>query len=126
VKLRVDEGLGKRWRDRLTKAGHGVDVVHGGWITGATDQNVLDAAVTANQALVTLEPEFADPGRFPPNKTAGIAVIRVGDRPSLHDLDAALSTLIDGLERAEINGQLWVVEPTRIRVYDPKKAKKRV
>ena len=118
MKLKLDENLGLRWAARVRDAGHDVDTVHGERLSGANDQAVLDAASGAGRALVTLDLDFANPLRFRPERTAGIAVLRVRDRPGRSDLDAVVGRLIDGLSRAELSGRLWLVEPDRIRQYE--------
>jgi hypothetical protein len=77
----------------------------------------LDAAIASNRALVTLDLDFANPIRFPPRRTPGIAVLRVRDRPERRDLDLVVTELIAGLSRLTLVGHLWVVEPERIRQY---------
>jgi predicted nuclease of predicted toxin-antitoxin system len=83
----------------------------------APDVAVLDAAIAAGRALVTLDLDFANPIRFPPRRTPGIAVLRVRDRPGRRDLDLVVSELIQGLSQLALAGHLWVAEPGRIRQY---------
>jgi hypothetical protein len=46
-----------------------------------SDRAVIDAAVAAHRALVTLDLDFADPVRFPPGETSGLIVLRVRTGP---------------------------------------------
>lgn len=117
MKLKLDENLGRRWRDQLRAAGHDVDTVHEEDLSGASDTSVLDAAIEANRALVSLDLDFANPIQFPPRLTPGIAVLRVHDHPGHQDLDLVISKLIAGLAAGALAGHLWVVEPDRIRQY---------
>ena len=86
MKLELDESLGRRWAVQLRSAGHDVDTVHDEDLTGAADPAVLEAASDEGRALVTLDLDFANPMRFPPAATAGIAVLRVRDLPGRNDL----------------------------------------
>lgn len=117
MRLKLDENLGIRWRDRLRVAGHDVDTVGEEGLKGAEDASVLEAAIEARRALVTLDLDFANPLRFPPHETHGIAVLRVKDRPGRQDLDQVVDRLIAGLSRGELDRHLWVVGPERIREY---------
>jgi predicted nuclease of predicted toxin-antitoxin system len=118
VRLKLDENLGRRWSQHFRDAGHDVDTVVGEQLSGASDSALLDAAVAAERALVSLDVDFANPFQFPPNLTFGIAVLRVNERPGRRDVDLVVDRLVEGLSRGELRGRLWVVEPDRIRQYE--------
>lgn len=86
-------------------------------LAGATDEQLIEACRAEGRCLVTLDLDFSNPFRFPPEATSGIAVIRLPRRPTLRDLDAAVGTLCRGLERDTVVGKLWIVERGRIREY---------
>ena len=118
MRLKLDENLGGRWSDQIRRAGHDVDTVRDEDLSGASDTSVLDAAVSSDRALITLDLDFSNPVQFPPRRTPGIAVLRVRDRPGRRDLDLVVSQLIQGLSAHDLTGRLWVVEPGRIRQYE--------
>jgi predicted nuclease of predicted toxin-antitoxin system len=109
--------LGLRWVDQLRGAGHDVDTVVREGLSGSTDESVIDAAFAADRCLVTLDLDFANPMRFPPEDMPGIAVLRVRERPGRQDIDLVIRRLIFGLEAHDLTGRLWVVEPAHIREY---------
>ncbi len=104
MKLKLDENLGRRWAEELRAAGYDVDTVHGENLSGAADPDVLRAAMTERRVLVTIDLDFANPLRCPPETTLGIAVLRVRDRPGRQDLDAVVSQVITALAKADMSG----------------------
>jgi len=68
---------------------------------------------------VTLDLDFSNPFVFPPEKYAGIAVLRLPRRLSPIDVYAAVSILIAKMRQMPIEGKLWIVERHRIREYLP-------
>ena len=61
---------------------------------------------------------FADVLRFPPHKTAGIAVLRLPKGASLSLLEKFVTHLLSMLDAEPIAGRLWIVEAGRIRVHE--------
>ena len=118
MRLKLDENLGRRWLQQLRGAGHDVDNVWDEGLSGASDVDVLAAAVRERRALVTLDLDFANPLRFPPSETAGIAVLRVAKVP-VEAISTSSSTASPSpLATADLTGQLWIVERERVRQYE--------
>ena len=111
MRLKLDENLGLRQRDLLRGAGHDVDTVRDERLSGASDADVLDAVIAATRALVTLDVDFANPFRFPPEKTSGIVVLRPGGA----DIERVIGHLIRGLALRPLYSQLWIIGDDRIR-----------
>ena len=119
MKLKLDENLGLRGREICAAAGHDVSTVVEQNLTSSPDPKVVEICAGEGRCLVTLDLDFANPLRFPPKDNAGIAVLRLPKRPGAQDLLDAVRTFVAGLEKASIAGRLWIVEPGRIREYQP-------
>ena len=117
MRLKLDENLGKECAALLSRAGHDVSTVFEQGMTSASDEVVLETCRREERGLVTLDLDFANPLRYPPAENEGIVVIRLPRRCSRGDLEAAVSTLAEGLVRSPIKGKLWIVQPNVIREY---------
>lgn len=118
MKFQLDENFDLRLTTELATAGHDVDSVRAEGISGADDDTVFQACRTSGRALITLDLDFSNPFRFPPENTKGIIVVRP-PRPVLSVIRATLVSVLPQLKTLELKGTLWIVEPGRVRIYDP-------
>jgi predicted nuclease of predicted toxin-antitoxin system len=119
LKLKIDENLGTRTADVFRAAGHDVATVAEQSLQAADDAEIFAVCAREQRALVTLDLDFANPLRFAPAASAGIAVLRVPDLPSGRDLVAAAMRLVSAMQADDIVGCLWVVGVTRVRKHTP-------
>lgn len=118
MKLKLDENLGSRGQAILRGCEYNVTTVLGQSLQFATDENLAEACRREGRVLVTLDLDFSNLLRFPPEDTPGIAVLRLPAEPSLELLLDLVRTLGRGLKSQSIRGKLWIVEPGRIRVHE--------
>lgn len=120
MRFKLDETLGTRGRDLISGAGHDVATVPEQSLTSALDEKIFEVCAAEDRALVTLDLDFANPFRFPPASSAGIAVLRLSLSPDLGEIEALVVVLIRAIDSGEeLHGRLWIVESERIRVYEP-------
>ena len=117
MKLKLDENLGNSARLALHAAGHDVSTVPLQDLQSASDENLIARCALEGRALISLDLDFANPLRFEPSRYAGIAVLRQPGRPDRRTIDGLIRTLIGALAEEPLSGELWIVEPGRIRVH---------
>lgn len=125
MKLKLDENLGHAAARRLSSAGHDVATVHGQGMGGASDGDLITCCRDEERCLVTLDAEFANPLLYPPGKFRGIVLLRVPPPTDAAILATVLDTFVEALraDPSSMTGPdrgLWVVQPGRVRVYQPR------
>ena len=117
MKFKLDENFGTRTQHIFRDAGHDVATVREEELQGSTDLRIYEVCRSENRCLVTLDLDFADVIRFPPERTAGIAVIRVPQNPSLGLLEQLIQQFLAALTQTQINHQFWIIEIGRMRIH---------
>jgi predicted nuclease of predicted toxin-antitoxin system len=117
MKFKLDENFGLQCREVLSAAGHDITTVADQRMSGAADADLLEACRRKQRCLLTLDLDFANPLRFPPADSSGIAVVRLPGRASYVGLVSAVQTLAKAVESESIVGKLWIVEVGRIRIH---------
>lgn len=115
ARLKFDENIA---RDAVTLARRqnvDVETVADEQLAGAPDEVIAAACSSEGRVLVTLDLDFADVRAYPPAATPGIIVLR-----PQHQTIAAEVSLVDELlgrfALLDPTGQLWIVEPGRVRI----------
>jgi predicted nuclease of predicted toxin-antitoxin system len=119
MKLKLDENFDVRLVPLLRNEGFDVDTVRDEGLSGARDQTIYEVCRDSQRILVTLDLDFSNPLRFPPEPTEGIVIVRVR-RPLLRLIRATLLSALPELKSGSVKGALWIVEPGRIRVHEPR------
>lgn len=121
MKFKLDENFGTRTQELFRAAGYEVDTVRDEGLQGSSDQNLFEVCRNENYCLVTLDSDFSNPIHFSPDQLSGIVVIRVPQNPSLGLLKDLIESFITILPNICLEKQLLIVQPGRIRIYQPEK-----
>ncbi len=117
MKFKLDENFGTRTQNIFLAAGHDVQTVRQQLLHGTSDQNLYQVCKAEKRCLVTLDLDFSNVLRFPPEDTGGIVVIRTPKNPSLPLLQNLIKQFLQALEENPIENRFWIVEIDRIRIH---------
>ena len=115
MRAKTDENLPVEAAAVLRNAGWDCSTVHDEALAGADDTRISAACKAEDRVLFTLDQDFGDIRRYPPDEHLGIVVLR----PKEPDREAVLRLLeraLDALEEQWVPQRLWIIEPDRIRV----------
>ncbi len=117
MKFKLDENLGTRTQIIFRAAGHDVSTVDNQQLCGCPDSRLYEVCRAEGRCLVTLDLDFGDVTRFPPARGPGVVVLRLPKSPTLEVLESLAASLLKSLGADPLGGQLWIVEPGRIRIH---------
>ncbi|HEY0514814.1 MAG TPA: DUF5615 family PIN-like protein [Thermoanaerobaculia bacterium] len=116
LRFKLDENADPRWREPLEQAGHWVSTVAEESLSGASDEILAQACSDLRLCLITADLDFSQIVNYPPEKYAGIIVLR-HPRPTLVGMRSLVRQVAAAVQQESPVGQLWIVEPGRIRVH---------
>ena len=117
MKIKLDENIGRRGIELLRDAGHEVATVTEQGLSGASDQRLFEVCAGEGRVLITLDHDFGQVLRFPPEQSAGLVLLQAGTRLSLNVLLALLRDFLAASRNQTPVGALWIVEPGRLRIH---------
>jgi predicted nuclease of predicted toxin-antitoxin system len=117
MKFKLDENFGTRTVKLFRQSGHEVKTVRDQSLQGSSDQTIYEVCCGEQLCLVTLDLDFSNVIRFPPEKAGGIAVIRTPKNPTLTVFERLINQFLKTISKVPINKQLCIVEMDRIRVH---------
>lgn len=115
MRFKLDENVPLAIVKLLEDAGHDARTVLDEQLGGADDARIIAAAAHESRALITLDKDFADIRSYPPDRSAGIVVLRSTDQ-TVSGLSQLVARLIPLLETENLAGKLWVVDERRVRM----------
>lgn len=115
MKFFLDENLSSQHAIELRSDGFDAVAVAEVGLSGAADEQILHFAVSAGRVLVTLDADFANVIRFPPELTAGVLRLKVHP-PSEEGIRQAIRRALLLLQDVDLNGCLAVIDEEKLRI----------
>ena len=115
MRAKIDENMPVEAAHLLGEAGWNTSTVHEEHLSGAADQLVIAACQREDRVLFSLDLDFGDIRKYPPEAYPGIVVLRPVE-PDRDAVLALLATALPAFAHEPIRQRLWIVEPTRIRI----------
>ena len=117
MRVKLDENLPIQLKHLFTESGHDAVTVLEEGMGGATDSDVASVCLAEKRILVTQDMDFADIRMYPPGEHPGIVVFRLTSQ-TRDSLLKVCASLIETLSNSSPQGQLWIVESTRLRIRE--------
>ena len=117
MKFKLDENIGHRGEELLKAAGHDVVTVRAQGLSGTEDERLLTVCAGEERTLITLDHDFGQVLRFPPEDSSGIVILELPPRPSRDMITDLLSGFLAVLAERTLGRELWIVEPGRVRIH---------
>ena len=117
MRFKLDENLPVELADLFREAGHDAVTVLDQGLGGARDPDLASACVREGRIIVTFDTDFSDIRTYPPGAYSGLVVFRLDSQTRNHVLEIG-TRFLQALSGAVLDGQLWIVEESRIRVRE--------
>lgn len=115
MRFKVDENLPVEIADLLRQHHYDAMTIPEQQMAGQPDEIIADACQRECRVLITLDLDFSDIRRYPPENYAGIIVLR----PANQGIGAVLrltQRLLLLLNHEQPTGSLWIVDEQRVRI----------
>ncbi len=113
--LKLDENLPADACQMLVDAGHDAMSVLDQQLGGRPDDMIAEVCRAEARVLLTLDTDFANILVYPPALHAGLVVMRTEDQSKATVLEL-IRKVASVLATQSPVGQLWIIEPGRIRI----------
>ncbi|MGE0039579.1 MAG: DUF5615 family PIN-like protein [Vicinamibacterales bacterium] len=114
--IKLDENVPDSVAAIFRDAGHDVALARDQQLAGAAHEQLLAIAAGEHRTLVTLDRDFTNILRHPPDTAAGIVVLR----PQLQTLSAIrrlAHVVSEHLTTESPSRRLWVIDESKIRIW---------
>ena len=115
MKLFLDENLSPLHAAELRSSGYDACAVVEVSVSGAKDEQIRLFAIENGRVLLTLDADFANVIRFPPEHTPGVVRLKVHP-PTEERIRRAIRRTLLFLQNVDLSGRLAVVDEDKIRI----------
>ena len=115
MKFKLDENMPTSAGALLRQMGHDAHTVFDELLNGEADEKIADSCREESRILITLDTDFSDIRAYPLKDYAGIVLLRPR-RQSEPQVIKMLETVLSMFQTEPIDGFLWIVEPSGIRI----------
>lgn len=115
MKFKIDENLPIDFVNILRKDGHKAKTVAEQNLQGKEDSVIIEKCSEEGYILVSLDLGLSDIRAYPPNEYSGLLIFRALLQDKNHLIDM-LRNIMPKFKEEPIDGKLWIVEETRIRI----------
>ncbi len=117
MKVKLDENLGTRGAQVLREGGCNVATVVAQDLCASSDEKLIEVCRAEGRVLVSLDKGFSSILRFPPERYAGIVVLRLPEPLTPAVTDNALRRFLVASAGQNLAGRLWIVDARRVREF---------
>ena len=115
MRFKTDENLPSEVAELLAQAGHDALRVDEQGLSGVADPGIAAVCMVEDRAIVTLDTDFMDVRRYPPEHYAGILVLRP-HRQTVPRILNLTRRFVGLLSTEPLRGKLWIVDEGRVRI----------
>jgi len=118
MRFKLDENVPAVLAADLAQIGHDAATCLSEGIAGSKDATIATHAASEGRILITFDLDFSDIRNYRPGTHSGIVVLRTHsqDIPSCR---AAFARLLDSVKESDFQGNLIIVEDSRVRIRRP-------
>ncbi len=115
MKILANENVFEPIIEYLRNKGHEVISCRSPELSGSTDDEVYQKAVSEGLAIVTMDKDFMRIHRFPPYNCGGIILIKIYRR-SVEETARIFSEFFEKINEERIKGNLVIINPEGVRL----------
>ncbi|MDR0871681.1 MAG: DUF5615 family PIN-like protein, partial [Planctomycetaceae bacterium] len=93
MRFKLDENFGIRGLTLLHRSCFDAETVADEHLCGSSDTELINVCNAEQRCLITLDADFADVLKFPPEQYAGIVYIKTSKQQFLDEMESAIETL---------------------------------